>query len=178
MGDIKQNKLMKGVFTKINYKDENTAFNGIYIGFEIENSTCEVKDKRNYVDCSNNINNINNNTCDKFGSCELKKYNEIHFPLTTHNNMCIQRLSQIENDIIQYYNKFVSQNRVILYNKKCITIKHNLYNQKFKLYNEWTPTPSAKNKKNMFMLKISGIWEDEQNIGLTYKIIQVRELTR
>ena len=48
-----------------------------------------------------------------------------------------------------------------------------MFNQKFKLYNNYTKDAGD---KSTFMLKVSGIWEDDYNIGLTYKIVQVSRM--
>ena len=49
ISDIKQNKLMNGIFTKVGYRDENTGFNGVYLSFTIENPTTETKEKVYYT---------------------------------------------------------------------------------------------------------------------------------
>jgi hypothetical protein len=226
MGEVKQNKMMNGIFTKIEYKEELMVFNGVYIVFNIENPVCESKEKvytplnitpfsmsnvqiRHPVskmeneNWCNNINNMKCHPCSQYPNNEhvqrrtknvllnrrsapdqpyienmnnVQTYNEIQFNLTSMNNQTVNQLSQIETNIIHQYNKYIKSNPSQFYvslpiQKKYISIKHNLYNQKFKLYNSFD-----KLKSNTFMLKISGIWEDDYHIGLTYKISQVESL--
>lgn len=170
MCEIKQNKMMSGIFTKLEYKDELMVFNGIYIAFSIENPICEQKEKvyRNVL--------LNRDTTSVTAEPTSKTYNEIQFNITPTNYQTITQLSQIEASIIQQYIKYIKSIKLYPYllsqtQKKHISIKHNLYNQKFKLYNSFMD--NGPNTANTFMLKISGIWEDDTHIGLTYKILQV-----
>lgn len=167
IGEIKQNKMMNGIFTKLEYKDESMVFNGIYIVFSIENPVCELKEKV--------YRNILLNRAPTIDPVS-KTYNEIQFDTTPANYQVVSQLSQIETTIIHQYIKYVKSIKLYPYllsqtQKKHISIKHNLYNQKFKLYNDFVD--NGQNMANTFMLKISGIWEDDTHIGLTYKILQV-----
>ena len=168
IGEIKQNKMMNGIFTKMEYKDESLLFNSIYVAFNIENPVCEIKEK-----AYRNI--LLNNRVPVEHTAQM--YNEIRFDVTPNNCQIVTQISQLETNIISQYNKHIRSIQSYPYilsqgQKKHISIKHNLYNQKFKLYNDFTP-PVQYNVSSTFMLKISGIWEDETHIGLTYKITQV-----
>ena len=181
MGEIKQNKMMSGIFTKIEYKDEAMVFNGIYVVFQIENPVCDQKEKvyRNILlnrnpdptnPCANQLISLNQDPISK-------TYNEIRFDITPLNYQTVSQLSQIETNIINQYNKHIKSAPSRFYQslpmqKKHISLKHNMYNQKFKLYNDFENVKGTTH----FMLKISGIWEDESHLGLTYKIMQVNPM--
>ena len=76
----------------------------------------------------------------------------------------IQRLCMIEKQIIQYYQMFHNiPNKTPLY-----TLKNQLQKGVLKYYRDiqyYSQNP-------IYYLKISGIWENQREIGITFKIIQ------
>ena len=62
----------------------------------------------------------------------------------------------------------------------CITDKKNnfiltkqLYSGNLKLYKEFNDSKITNNEKKIsFIIKISGIWESNEEIGITYKIME------
>jgi hypothetical protein len=76
----------------------------------------------------------------------------------------IQRICIIEKQIIQYYQMFYNiQHKVPLY-----TLKNQLQKGVMKYYRDFQPGCSDPK----YYLKISGIWENQREIGITFKIIQ------
>lgn len=85
---------------------------------------------------------------------------------SSNNNAFIQELSKIENRIIEYYKQTHpnkgSKNSVVSIYKQLISGTIKLYNTR----------KNSDNTLPQFILKISGIWESQSDIGLTYKIIE------
>jgi hypothetical protein len=77
------------------------------------------------------------------------------------NNECLKNFLNIEKQILCLYN---------LNNKTCkYSINELLKNSCIKIY----PSDDKTNNSNKFMVKISGIWENSKELGLTYKIINI-----
>jgi phosphatidate phosphatase APP1 len=101
---------------------------------------------------------------------EKKVYNgkKILFFNTSENSDLISRISKIESTIIELFIKNECPQNKSLFNKKMVnTIHTQMINGMVKYYNY-----TNENDSNHFYIKISGIWETDLDIGLTYKIIQ------
>jgi hypothetical protein len=92
------------------------------------------------------------------------------FNKTTHNDNVFNKLNQLE----EYILGLINNSKTKLYKFK------ELYeNQYFKYslcddidkYNDYKYVDTFNEKNDKFILKISGIWESKENIGLTFKII-------
>jgi hypothetical protein len=76
-------------------------------------------------------------------------------------------MNRIEHEIIEYYKDFFKINKINVYSLKnqlktgCIKVICRMDQA-----NQETTIP---NIKKSFILKISGIWETDTNIGITYK---------
>lgn len=154
-----KNKIIKGensVFTGINITINNVILNNICLVFSVKNPLII-----NY--------NINDNT--------LSKYKCIFD--SRINNEIISSLERIENSILD---KYIILNR-IRYLKKVNTLNmcdDQLYHIKFysNLENKGSinkrytlNSRSIKDPhKKLFVLKISGVWENNGKIGVSYKI--------
>jgi len=77
------------------------------------------------------------------------------------NTECLKHILNIEKDILGLYN---SNNKICKY-----SISELLKNSCIKIY----PNDDKINNSNKFMVKISGIWENSKELGLTYKIINI-----
>ena len=79
------------------------------------------------------------------------------------NREFINRLSTIEKQIIQYYTMFYGiTNKTPVFN-----LKTQLQNGYIKYYVEYYGS-----NKGSYYIKISGVWESQSEIGITYKIIE------
>jgi hypothetical protein len=80
---------------------------------------------------------------------------------TSLNKNILNRIYEIENQLLQKYNNNKKIQRKIIYNT--------LNNGVIKLFpnNE----NDLINNNNSFILKISGIWENDTEYGLTYKLL-------
>lgn len=84
------------------------------------------------------------------------------------NLLYITKISEIENSILNYYKKIhgiQKQNSLLLTNQ--------LYNGVFKIYKEKSQISGLGTKK--YVLKISGLWETHNEVGITYKFSEVIE---
>lgn len=82
----------------------------------------------------------------------------------------MQELSKLEYRIIEYY-KQINQNKS---SKKamCLLTKQ-LYSGTLKLYKENHFANTIKDKKGQYVVKISGIWETSEEIGITFKLVEM-----
>jgi hypothetical protein len=98
---------------------------------------------------------LKNITCEK----HYNKY-KYSFNVNTHHDI-INKIQNIEESLLTK----------IKFNKKpCFKIYEQFVNGNIKLFTE---SPSNKNMR--VVLKMSGIWENEHNYGLTYKFIHINE---
>jgi hypothetical protein len=137
---------MDGKFTKIVYSDELIVMNGIYLITPFDDF---------YVE-----NNLN--------KCVLKI--NIHNSI---NSNIITELIKIENNIIQYYKHLFECSK-----KSFALLKEQILNGNIKLYNNTNSinNNNANEKRCKIIIKISGIWENEDQVGLTYKFMEISEL--
>lgn len=182
--DIKQNIIIDGTFTKIIYSTSNVSFNGIYLIFPIT-------DSKNITKISSIIPLITkrdgpfivNRTFNdwKRGDSLIKnigKYHILSFSiLNQHNINIIKELNRIEHTIIEYAKDFFNINKINIYSLrnqlKQGNIKiYNSHSDKVCLFNEHTTSfVNEFEYNNNIIIKISGIWENDQNIGITYKFL-------
>jgi hypothetical protein len=93
--------------------------------------------------------------------CE-KHYNKYKysFNVNAHNDV-IDNIQKIEESLLK---------KIKINKNPCFKIYEQFTNGNIKLFTEH---PSNKNMR--IVLKMSGIWENETNYGLTYKFMHVRE---
>lgn len=85
--------------------------------------------------------------------------------INTTNNLLINKFSELEKQLINYYKLYKNVNK-----KSILLLGNNLTNGNVKIF---TPLKSYNGIKKTYGIKISGIWESYDSIGLTYKIIEV-----
>ena len=139
--DTKNNNIINGSFTKIIYSNHCITLNGIYLK---TNFVLKPQNKNLYFDKLNNKNNIYIQT------------------FLNENYDIIKKISKFEMEILQYYkeiNKINNKNPVF-------SISKQLNSGFIKLYKE---NNSIKYDLSKIVLKISGVWENNDTYGLTYK---------
>ena len=151
--DKKNNIVMEGNFTKLIYSDPFITMSGLYIYFQIH------------------IKSVFKNTAFFY-------YNE--------NKECIHEILEIEKNILQYY-KEISNTHTI---KPLVfsSIKKQFMTGVIKLnsftngqFEDSHPFSEVNKPSTIFhedykcLLKISGIWENNGTIGITYKILQSKQ---
>ena len=96
-----------------------------------------------------------------------KSYSRIIMKDTKNNISIIKKLSDIEYYILKYFNHINGTDKKIQ-----LLLKEQLDTLVIKVYRENCPYVNGFNVNSQFVLKISGVWEDNSNIGLTYKIME------
>lgn len=98
----------------------------------------------------------------------INQYNKqiINFDSHTQNNLLlITKISEIENAIIHYYKRLHDIKK-----KTNLALTTQLYNGYFKIFRENSMMHRKSNKK--YILKVSGVWETKEEIGVSYKFIE------
>lgn len=166
--DNKRNIIMDGKFTKIVYSDHLFMTNGIFIHIPFLFDTFMVDDAHIKTNFDNGTKCIE--THSKMRTGQFLKCFLLFKPTDAYNEKKINDLIVLEYCILEFYKQ------IFKCNKKTTTIlKSQLHNGCIKIYvdsEEYDILMKTKFPlKHAFTLKISGIWEDFGNIGLTYKFI-------
>ena len=148
MLDSKRNIIMDGIFTKIYYSNTFFTMNGLYMLFPIEITSLEENTNKRHA-----------------------KFN----PYTKPNLNIVQEFAKLEYKILECYK----------INKHCdLKISNGLSKQMYsgvvKIYKEYNKQSgeldnTAGELSTQYIIKISGIWESRDEIGLTYKIFEANE---
>lgn len=176
---IKNSIIQHSNFYKLLYSDETISINGIYLLFNINNSTL-YKDKISYIKDSNieiikNITELEDYLLNKLDNSKKKinklqdLFNNCNIKYSLSDNYI--NLRQNNNDSENSYDNYINNFDTNSNNDNIINdINSNLYNTSKNIIN-------IKNSNNThsFILKISGIWETKDNVGLTFKIILINK---
>jgi hypothetical protein len=130
----RNNTVIEGTFTKFTYSNENLIMNGIYLRLVISNMIL--------------------NYDDKFINITFQPYDK-------ENIEYIQNLTDIEMDILKYYNSLNNSNKKMV---GILTSKLFSGNIRSKIGN-------SSKINNILTIKISGVWETMNEIGLAIKVI-------
>ena len=158
------NVIIDGFFSKIIISDEFFTMNGLFLNLPL------------IVNESSMINQYNKQI--------------INFNSHIQNNLLlITKISEIENSIIHYYKKIHDIKK-----KTSLVLTTQLFNGYFKIYKEngYFSNYRVDNSKNninggksgkleyvmtksnkKYIIKISGLWENKDEIGISYKFIEV-----
>ena len=144
--ETKKNIIMDGNFTKLIFSNEFFVMNGIYLLFPIDHN----------------------------GSEKIMNKTQIRFnPFQQYNQTLINDFSKLEKSILEHYKQCRMCNcKIVPLLQKQMLIGFMKTNKEYKnqfLINE-------NNKNTQYVLKISGIWETQDEIGLTYKLFEVNNL--
>ena len=145
------NIIIDGFFSKIIISDEYFTMNGLFLELPLIVNECSM----------------------------TNQYNKqiIHFNSHIQNNLLlIKKISEIENILINYYKKINASNK-----KTNLSLTQQLFNGYFKIYKETSyfsnnrgePKNNGKNVIKKYIIKISGLWENKEEIGISYKFIEV-----
>jgi len=138
----KQNIIMDGTFSKIIYSNEHLSLNSVYLHLPLE---IQAIDRT-----------VGKNTAKLVGDS----------PKNVH---LIQELSKIENRVIEYYKQTHSNKGSKM---TSASLSKQLSCGSLRLYKDYSTYTEEKKRLLQFVLKISGIWESQHEVGLTYKIIE------
>lgn len=142
---IKNSVMQYSNFYKIVFSNNIISYNGLYISFDLNNITLN----REKI-ILNDINNSNNL--------------ETIYKLSNIENIILNNIDTNKKKTYKIYELF--SNGYIKYCYNDIYIENFNNNHKLLLSNN-----TFDNKT--FILKISGLWENKDNIGITFKIILV-----
>jgi hypothetical protein len=148
--DKKKNNIIDGCFSKVIYSSEYFTMNGIFFIIHFINKMPDIFLPNTHI-------NYNEN-----------KYTIYFYTHDIKNLQYITLLSELETAIINIYkqiNGLRKRNNLVLTNQ--------LYKGFFKIYKE-KQTGSLETKN--YMLKISGVWENAEEVGITYKFIEVSDI--
>ena len=82
----------------------------------------------------------------------------------SHNQSIMHDLKNIEKQLLQNYKQYNKINKTFE-----LVLGKQLSTGQIRVYHE----SHNKNKNNKYVIKISGIWETRDKIGLTYKILEL-----
>lgn len=151
----KRNIIIDGLFTKMIYSNETLSMNGIYFIFPIEQYMIEKNQYKMYL---------------KFS------------PYHPSNYSIIQQFIKIEKGILEYYKETTNykNNINILLSKQLLSGNVKIYNEKWDNSINAEKTKhftSTLNKNQYFVIKMSGIWETDNEIGTTFKLFVMNGAT-
>lgn len=97
--------------------------------------------------------------------------NQIKFhPYSSFNQTIIQDFSRLEMKILEYYKQSRQCNR-----KLSNLLSRQMYTGFMKTHKDNYDTTFDEKKNAQYVLKISGVWETREEVGLTYKLYEVDE---
>jgi hypothetical protein len=101
---------------------------------------------------------------------KFQKKNMVWFqPYHINNINLIQRFCLLEREILDYYKIYTESKKAPSF------ILHNqLYSGNAKVFKTRTNAESSSTSDAKYIIKISGVWESEDRVGITYKF-QVQE---
>jgi hypothetical protein len=171
----KRNIIMDGgYFTKISLSTSFFTMNGIYLNVTISQKT--VDDVGSGFDLTKNkyeqsqYNTLNEKANILYPTSQNTTKYYIHFdPFTLNNRTNTESIMKLEETILQMYG-FTCVNKKPVY-----SLKTQLHNGMFKIHQLLTTDTTTTHNdhiytsQNKFILKISGVWENTHNYGITYK---------
>jgi hypothetical protein len=153
--DPKKNILMEGTFSKVIYVHSFFSMNGIYMDLPIH---IQKIDNSNYFTKSTIV-----DTKSKTVPCSKKT---VYFSVIRHNELLLH-LESLEKQILEKYIPLDSNV------PKIYTILQTLKSGYFRIFRDsFSKNESGLSNTNIFILKISGIWENAKGYGLSYKIVE------
>jgi len=140
--DTKENIIINGSFTKLIYSNEYLTMNAIYIHIPIEFYSMSLVSNKTYI----------------------------YFDPNKPTNMkMIQGLIQIESQLLNYYyDHIIHKNN----QNASLTLQKAFSSGCIKLFRSTTSVEKMEENPicKTFILKISGVWNNYQDYGLTYKL--------
>ena len=99
--------------------------------------------------------------------CQINKKCILRFDKNDINMKIINNLANIERTILQYYKNLNNCNKEVNY-----LLYNTLMNGSIKLY-----VKQYNNLSNLkYIIKISGVWENDKEVGITYKFLEINDL--
>jgi len=157
--DKKKNNIIDGYFSKIIYSSDVFIMNGVFLLLPLvikttpDNGTIIEKKSSTYVsDPTTSLSNEHRYTI----------YFYTHQLVNLHY---ITILSEMENAIINMYKEINCVKKT-----SNLGLSNQLHKGCFKIYKERKHGAASQKK---YMLKISGVWENAAEVGITYKFVEI-----
>jgi hypothetical protein len=159
---------MDGNFTKVLYTTPHFTVNGLCFEFPVENAQ---------IQCFPNSQKYNGET----------KYIMKFDPVTGNNKTLLENICEIEKSLLNYYLEYMTKTQT---KRKVYGLSEQLLHGSARFYSRFpNPVSCASDQRNPnpvsyasdqrnpnpnhnYLIKISGIWENNQEIGITYKILE------
>ena len=173
--DAKKNMVIDGKFTKLVYSDSMVSLNGLYLYCPIDtlHSSTLTKtpgyDPRSLTKSCDHIDYRSNRYTNEQGYTVVTKKIPILFSILNPTNIQIMKeLNRIEHEILEYYNEYFKINKVNVY-----SLRNQLKSGNIRVVHK-VNVDHASDTKNYhdqrpLVVKISGIWETDMNVGITFK---------
>jgi hypothetical protein len=143
--ETKRNIIVDGNFTKMIYSNDLFSMNGVYFLFPID------------------INSL-----DRIANKYIIKFN----PYGRKNQAVIKEFVKLELRVLEYYKQMYGCSCKIVN-----SLSKQMFSGSMKTYRDYSidlnNTTEDTNKTARFVLKVSGVWETKDDIGLTFKLFQV-----
>ena len=152
---IKNSIIDYSSFYKIIYSNSYISYNGLFTIFKVNNVTIN-KDK---VFFNNNNDDENNIVFNKL------KHIEEHITKLSSKSKIKKINYKLRDFLNNNYFKFVNNDDMNKFNN------FNNFNN-LKLLSNYNSSVVSNSDYHYFILKISGLWETRENIGMTFKIIK------
>ena len=101
-----------------------------------------------------------------------KSYSRLIMKDTKNNINIIKKITDIEYYLLKYFKHINGNTKQTKY-----LLKEQLETKTIKVYRDNYPYANGNIANGKIVLKISGIWEDNNSFGLTYKIMETFPLT-
>ena len=153
---IKNSIIDYSSFYKIIYSNSYVSYNGLFTIFKVNNVTIN-KDKVFFNNNNDDENNIVFNKLKHIEEhitklCSKSKIKKINYKLRDFLNN--NHFKFVNNDDMNKFNNFNNFNNLKLLSNSNSSVVSNSNN-------------------HYFILKISGLWETRENIGMTFKIVKI-----
>jgi hypothetical protein len=103
---------------------------------------------------------------------KIMNKNQVKFnPYSSYNAPIVQDFSKLELKILEYYKQTRQCNRKI-----SNLLSKQMYIGFMKTHMDNYETPIENRKNIQYVIKISGVWETRDEVGLTYKLYEVNEV--
>ena len=198
--DTKPNNIMPGEFTKIIYSNDFVSLNGIYIDCPLDlhiegppkhqnmiKYTRSSSSSSSSTSSSSSLSDLSSTLSQTISLNSLSSYdttrNYAYFqPNHSFNAAIIQQCKVFEERLLSYYMKYM------FCSKRPVFLLHNiLSNGSFKYYCDTGENVSDQidvygneikcKKVAKYVIKISGVWETVDTVGLTYKFLHLSTFT-
>ena len=177
--DTKQNMMMVGNFTKMNYSTNYFTMIGLYLAFPIlladaflyQRKTEAISHKNSFQKGIHAIANHQSETkCSAYVDDNKWSNKNLLYYYPNQNAELLNQIANVEYEILLYYKNACHIEHLTpsyhFYNKPLETLEC------IKYYREYSSLQSMKRENPKYYLKISGIWENETEYGITYKIVE------